>query len=268
MVSNRFENWRRALGRLSCALRNRGGNAGDGRPSIAWLCAVLALGGVAWSQLPDPAAAGNTIFGGKIREINLQVDKTAGAAKLLPEKDRRLLAAVFEEPVIFLNLKVIVDGTDVNAVTTRVEESTVPEPVPCDSNNFGRLIMGPDIEYIVDSAYSFKGQTVHLSASIFPGARTEFPYNDVSCNYYAENTQATFEVTGFYYVHINPVKDGFQVQLRPISPEFSVANSIVNRSPLKKLQDRLNAQTAKATERARSRLEKFKRGVQEFLRKF
>ena len=233
---------------------------------IGALIVFIAVPGL--SQLPTAQAQGALFGGDRIKEVTLVVDKTAGAAKLLPERDRKRLVTLFDDPVIYLNLKVILDGSDETAVTTQLEESTVPEPAPCGQNNYGRMIMSPGLQYIVDSAYDYKGQTVNLSALIFPGERTAFPYNDVSCNYYSDDQLATFEVTGFFYVHINPVKNGFEVQLRPITPDFKSATGILTRSPLKKLHDKLNAQTVRSTLRAKTRMERFRKNIDDFLKKF
>ncbi len=164
----------------------------------------------------------------EIKTIELTIDRSQGQHGNMSKEIWKQLEKVLSTRSIYLKLRVILDGSVPNAVQYRVEESSSPDPVPCEPGHFRRLIMGSDMEYIVDVGEKAKGS--FISASIFPGERTEFPYNDVSCVYNKDAGKAVFSAQGFYYVLPNPIPGGFIAQLRPITPPFKTAIKYISRT--------------------------------------
>ncbi len=164
----------------------------------------------------------------EIKTIELTIDRTKGKYGDMSSDTWKNLEKVLSTRSIYLKLRIILDGSVPTAVQSRVEESSDPDPVPCEPGHYRRLIMGSDMEYIVDVGEKEKGS--FISASIFPGERTEFPYNDVSCVYNKDESKAVFSAQGFYYVLPNPVPGGFIAQLRPINPPFKTAIKYISRT--------------------------------------
>ena len=197
------------------------------------------------------------------KEIRVFIDRTAGQKAGLQADGLRSLRDLFSTSYVYISAQVALDGSDPDAVTTRVEESATPEAVPCDQQNYGRLIMGADMEYLVET----KVKDTNVFVSVFPGDRTEFPYNDVSCVYNGNPGQAVFQITGFYYVIANRVKGGIMVQLRPVKPTFAEARKIVARNALEQMHYRFEKLATERSQKVQQRLKKWQQKIQGLFQK-
>ena len=223
------------------------------------LMAGMVPGIGAWTGMGAGVARADEVF----KQVRVYIDRTAGHRRGLKAKGLKSLRDLFSTSYAYISVQVALDGSDPAAVTTRVEESATPDPVPCDARNYGRLIMGADMEYLMEA----KVGDTNIFVSIFPGERTEFPYNDVSCVYDGKPGTAVFQITGFYYVIANRVKGGIMLQLRPVKPTFKDARRIVARNALERLHDRFEEMAAEQSSKVRARLQKWRQKMEGMFKK-
>ncbi|MDX2287598.1 MAG: hypothetical protein NW217_02075 [Hyphomicrobiaceae bacterium] len=185
--------------------------------------AVLLLAGLL-------AHAGSTSVAHAQDKISLEIDKRLGVqagagAGAAVEKFAR-------SSLICLDLKVRLDGRDPEALRRSAEEenpyAVSRDLVPCGPQATGQLTMGPGVEYYL-MAEGGGGSGARVDLSIYPGTRTEHIVNDVSCDFDADGTTASFRARGLYRpmtnryadVDVNGNATGgavVSVQLRPVVP--------------------------------------------------
>ena len=87
----------------------------------------------------------------------------------------------------------------------------------------GLLPMGPGVTYELGPLADYN----HLLLSIFTGARSAFPYNDVSCEYVSGGDHGQMRVRGFFHVMANAIPTAVSLQLRPLTPPFDAASHVL-----------------------------------------
>jgi len=113
-----------------------------------------------------------------------------------------------------LDLEVLIDGSNEDAVQTSIEPADRRYPAKCGPGIFGSQIMTPDIEYFFTSADE-AGKQVRVS--IYPGSRTTFPFNKVTCLPGPRANTAIFKVQGYYLVDKDDLGTEFELQLRALA---------------------------------------------------
>ena len=113
-----------------------------------------------------------------------------------------------------LDLEILIDGSDADAVQTSIEASDRRYPAKCAPGVLGSQIMTADIEYFFTSTDQ-SGKQVRVS--VFPGARTEFPFNKVTCLPGPRGDTAIFKVQGYYLVDQDDLGNEIELELRAIA---------------------------------------------------
>ena len=110
-------------------------------------------------------------------------------------KTKNYLQELANTKFAYLDLKILLDGTDVDAVLQSTEESDRRNDVDCQPGQFGPLPMVSGMEYYIRTSYEGK----RIEATFFPGSRAVNTYNDVACTYdkRAKN-RAVFHLRGFF----------------------------------------------------------------------
>ena len=156
--------------------------------------------------------------------IATTLDKTTGPAARASLKNLGALANIQSRRFVHLDLKILLDGKDKDAVLSSTEEAVRRYDVDCRPGTFGRLTMAEGVEYYVQVPH--KGKLLKLS--IYPGSRVKHTFNDVSCAYDpAHKDAAVFHIRGFYAVVVNRFPDGTVVQLRPVVPSTAEAAKVL-----------------------------------------
>ncbi len=113
-----------------------------------------------------------------------------------------------------LDLEILIDGSDTDAVQTSIEASDRRYPAKCSPGVYGSQIMTTDIEYFFTSTDPGGKQ---LRVSVYPGARTEFPFNKVTCLPGPRADTAIFKVQGYYLVDQDDLGNEIELELRAIA---------------------------------------------------
>ena len=178
------------------------------RLNLAAICLALAtLLGTA-----SPALAADR----KFAKFDIVLNKASGAINVEGLKTKNYLQELADTRFVYLDLKVLVDGTDVDAVLQSTEEADRRTDVDCQQGRFGPLPMVPGMEYFLTTSYEGK----RIDVTFYPGSRAEHTFNDVACTYDNRIKQraAVFHLRGFFAVVSNTFEEGVAFQLRPISP--------------------------------------------------
>lgn len=170
------------------------------------LLSALALGAGA------PADAQQRTF----KRIKVFLDK---AGQLRPgDSSIQGVADIFDETYIYLDLRIDRASIAENQKESflllySTEQANERTPVDCAPDRIGRLEMLDDIEYYIET----KHQGALVQASIFPGARTVYPFNDVFCGKSGSaQGLAEMRLRGYFFVIRNDIENGVDIQLRPL----------------------------------------------------
>lgn len=152
----------------------------------------------------------------KFAKFDIVLNKASGAINVEGLKTKNYLQELADTRFVYLDLKVLVDGTDVDAVLQSTEEADRRTDVDCQQGRFGPLPMVPGMEYFLTTSYEGK----RIDVTFYPGSRAEHTFNDVACTYDNRIKQraAVFHLRGFFAVVSNTFEEGVAFQLRPISP--------------------------------------------------
>ena len=130
-------------------------------------------------------------------------------------KTKNYLQELANTKFVYLDLKVLLDGTDVDAVLQSTEEADRRSDVDCQPGQFGPLPMVSGMEYYLATSYEGK----RIEATFYPGSRANHTYNDVACTYDPRaKKRAVFHLRGFFAVVSNTYEESISFQLRPIIP--------------------------------------------------
>ena len=149
-------------------------------------------------------------------KFDIVLNKASGAINVEGLKTTNYLQELADTRFVYLDLKVLVDGTDEDAVLQSTEEADRRTEVDCQQGRFGPLPMVPGMEYFLSTSYEGK----RIDVTFYPGTRSEHTFNDVACTYdnRIKNRAAVFHLRGFFAVVSNTFEEGVSFQLRPISP--------------------------------------------------
>ena len=161
--------------------------------------------------------------------ISIEIDRTADATPLKRETAGEI-EKLERTPLICLNLRIRLDGSDQNTLRSSFQEQdanpVVRRSVECGPALTGSLQMGPGVEYYVVTQ-GVAGNRIDLS--IYPGSRTEHISNDVACAFDgADSKSAWFNTRGLYQPVTNRYADVgadgkpngraiVAIQLRPVT---------------------------------------------------
>lgn len=176
------------------------------RSLIAFFTALLALVIIA-----SPGLAAR-----KFAKFDIVLNRASGGINVAGLQTKNYLQELADTRFVYLDLKVLVDGTDEDAILQSTEESDRRTEVDCQQGRFGPLPMVPGMEYYLSTSYEGK----RIEATFFPGTRAEHTFNDVACTYdnRIKKRAAVFHLRGFFAVVSNTYEEGVSFQLRPISP--------------------------------------------------
>jgi hypothetical protein len=170
---------------------------------------VLASAAFGALLLATPPAGAATRFD----NAAVKLDKTReGAARSLTASSE-LAQQLLGKRYVNLDMEVLIDGSDEDAVQTSIEPADRRYPAKCAPGVLGSQTMTEDIEYFVTSADE-TGKQVRIS--IFPGARTAFPFNKVTCLPGPRPNTAVFKVQGYYLVDRDDLGTEIELQLRAL----------------------------------------------------
>jgi hypothetical protein len=168
--------------------------------SIASLCVALAAPGLDAAPRFDNAS------------VKLDKTREGEARSLTPAGE--VAQQLLNKRYVNLDLEVLIDGTNDDAVQTSIEPADRRYPAKCGPGVFGSLIMTPDIEYFFTSRDE-AGKQVRIS--IYPGARTAFPFNKVTCLPGPRPGTAIFKAQGYYLVDKDDLGTEIELQLRALA---------------------------------------------------
>lgn len=149
-------------------------------------------------------------------KFDIVLNKASGAINVEGLKTKNYLQELADTRFVYLDLKVLVDGTDEDAVLQSTEEADRRTEVDCQQGRFGPLPMVPGMEYFLSTSYEGK----RIDVTFYPGTRSEHTFNDVACTYdnRIKKRAAVFHLRGFFAVVSNTFEEGVSFQLRPIAP--------------------------------------------------
>lgn len=152
----------------------------------------------------------------KFAKFDIVLNKASGAINVEGLQTKNYLQELADTRFVYLDLKVLVDGTDEDAILQSTEEADRRTDVDCQQGRFGPLPMVPGMEYYLTTSYEGK----RIEATFFPGTRAEHTFNDVACTYdnRIKKRAAVFHLRGFFAVVSNTYEEGVSFQLRPIAP--------------------------------------------------
>lgn len=183
---------------------------------IMWLTRLAPLASIA--SLGIALAAADASAAQRFDGATVKLDKTKeGEARGLTSASEAA-QQLLNKRYVNLDLEVLIDGTNEDAVQTSIEPSDRRYPAKCGPGVLGSLIMTPDIEYFFTSRDD-AGKQVRVS--IYPGARTAFPFNKVTCLPGPRPGTAIFKAQGYYLVDKDDLGTEIELQLRalPAPPE-------------------------------------------------
>lgn len=149
-------------------------------------------------------------------KFDIVLNKASGAINVEGLKTKNYLQELADTRFVYLDLKVLVDGSDEDAVLQSTEEADRRTEVDCQQGRFGPLPMVPGMEYFLSTSYEGK----RIDVTFYPGTRSEHTFNDVACTYdnRIKKRAAVFHLRGFFAVVSNTFEEGVSFQLRPIAP--------------------------------------------------
>lgn len=161
----------------------------------------------------------------KFSKFDIVLNKSSGAVNVEGLKTKNYLQELKDTRFVYLDLKVLLDGTDADAVLQSTEEADRRTEVDCQSGRFGPLPMVDGMEYFLTT--SFEGKKIN--ATFYPGTRSKNTFNDVACTYDIRiKKRAVFHLRGFFAVVSNQFEEGVAFQLRPLSPTPNEVSKILN----------------------------------------
>ncbi len=180
------------------------------------ICLVL----TSLSLLVSPSAKAER----KFSKFDIVLNKSSGAVNVEGLKTKNYLQELASTRFVYLDLKVLLDGTDKDAVLQSTEESDRRTEVDCQQGRSGPLPMVDGMEYFLKTSYEGK----NINVTFYPGSRANFIYNDVACTFDIRlKKRAVFHLRGFFAVLSNTYEDGVAFQLRPINPTPSEVQKIL-----------------------------------------
>ena len=186
--------------------------------TLATLIICLAL--TSLSLLVSPSAKAER----KFSKFDIVLNKSSGAVNVEGLKTKNYLQELASTRFVYLDLKVLLDGTDKDAVLQSTEESDRRTEVDCQQGRSGPLPMVDGMEYFLKTSYEGK----NINVTFYPGSRANFIYNDVACTFDIRlKKRAVFHLRGFFAVLSNTYEDGVAFQLRPINPTPSEVQRIL-----------------------------------------
>ncbi|MEL6279049.1 MAG: hypothetical protein AAFU68_11865 [Pseudomonadota bacterium] len=104
-----------------------------------------------------------------------------------------------------------------------VDQGFTDEPAGCVAPNFGPLDMEDGLRYFFETG----GSSERVTATIYPGNRSTHWTNDVFCEFNESlgAETAVFRLTGFFFVIHRNLKDGVDIQLRPVTLSADEVNT-------------------------------------------
>ena len=148
-------------------------------------------------------------------KFDIVLNKSSGAVNVEGLKTKNYLQELANTRFVYLDLKVLLDGTDEDAVLQSTEEADRRTPVDCQQGRFGPLPMVEGMEYYLATSYEGK----RITATFYPGTRAQHTFNDVACTFDIRiKKRAVFHLRGFFAVVSNTYEDSVSFQLRPIAP--------------------------------------------------
>ena len=166
---------------------------------------VVAAGALLVTCLSAPAHAQDEV---------LKIRADARTANMqTPAEQVAKLAGLRNYTLVCLDMMVAVDGRNPGAVLTANEGDTRRYPVDCRAGQYGSFKMVGGVEYYLPNIGKVDGKEVDLE--IYPGTRTDHPFNDVDCSAHPDQpNSAVFHISGFYTVKQHDF-DRTVVELRP-----------------------------------------------------
>lgn len=151
----------------------------------------------------------------KFAKFDIVLNKSSGAVNVEGLKTKNYLQELANTRFVYLDLKVLLDGTDEDAVLQSTEESDRRTEIDCQAGRFGPLPMVDGMEYFLTTSYEGK----KIDVTFYPGNRATYTFNDVACTYDIRiKKRAVFHLRGFFAVVSNTFEEGVSFQLRPIAP--------------------------------------------------
>ena len=148
-------------------------------------------------------------------KFDIVLNKSSGAVNVEGLKTKNYLQELAKTRFVYLDLKVLLDGTDEDAVLQSTEEADRRTPVDCQKGRFGPLPMVEGMEYFLATSYEGK----RVTATFYPGTRAQHTFNDVACTFDIRiKKRAVFHLRGFFAVVSNTYEDSVSFQLRPVAP--------------------------------------------------
>lgn len=148
-------------------------------------------------------------------KFDIVLNKSSGAVNVEGLKTKNYLQELAKTRFVYLDLKVLLDGTDEDAVLQSTEEADRRTAVDCQKGRFGPLPMVEGMEYFLATSYEGK----RITATFYPGTRAQHTFNDVACTFDIRiKKRAVFHLRGFFAVVSNTYEEGVAFQLRPVAP--------------------------------------------------
>lgn len=124
-----------------------------------------------------------------------------------------------DKTFINLDLKIIVDASSASSIKRIVDQGISSEDAGCLPGLYNAMDMEDGLRYFfVTSPIDKNGNAVTVQATIYPGERSNNPYNDVFCEYDPKLSEkkAVFRIRGFFFIRHSQILNGIDVQLRPV----------------------------------------------------
>ncbi len=161
----------------------------------------------------------------KFAKFDIVLNRSSGAVAVEGLKTKNYLQELAGTRFVYLDLKVLLDGTDKDAVLQSTEEADRRSDVDCQQGRSGPLPMVDGMEYYLTTSYEGK----RIEATFYPGSRSQYIYNDVACTFDIRVKKlAVFHLRGFYAVLSNTFEQGVSFQLRPIAPTPGEVAKVLN----------------------------------------
>jgi len=158
-------------------------------------------------------------------KFDIVLNKSSGAVNVAGLKTKNYLQELAKSTFVYLDLKVLLDGSDEDAVLQSTEEADRRTSIDCQPGRYGPLPMVDGMEYYLPTSYEGK----KISATFYPGTRSQYTFNDVACTFDTRiQKRAVFHLRGFFAVVSNTYADGVSFQLRPIAPTPDEIGKVLN----------------------------------------
>jgi len=171
--------------------------------SAAVLTSAMLLG-----MLSDVAQAQDAAVEVKV-SIDARKESDRATSKVLDK-----LSKLTNHALVCLDVRVTADGSQPAAILTSNEGDMRRYPVDCRRSQLGSFPMASSVEYYLPAIG--KVGKAELDVEVYPGGRTDHPFNDVSCIASSEGgNAAVFHITGFYVVRKHDFGERQVVEFRP-----------------------------------------------------